>query len=143
MKRPVIRGVPVRVEKLPNYDMIYLWKRRGVMSPSAPQTDREEHLYVLWNKPEKGPERPTAHMLKDPILSSLWVMETGWCYAVGTSAKGYMGSQVADVIVFTEKNGALEEYKRRSKDLRRSKEVDYGYPVEDTSDSEIEGTNGS
>jgi len=134
---------PVRVEKLPHFDMIYLWKRRCVMAPSAPQTDREEHLYVLWNKPEKGPERPTTRTLEDPILSSLWVMETGWCYAVGTSEKGFIGAHVADVIVFMEKAGALEEYKRRSKMFRRSKEVDYGFPCDTVTSDEIEGTDGS
>lgn len=134
---------PVRHEKLPHYDMVYLWRRRSVIAPSAPQTDREEHLYVLWNKPEKGHERPTTLTLEDPILSSLWVMKTGWCYAVGTSVKGFMGSHVSDVIVYREKKAALEEYKRRSKAFRRSKEVCYEFPCDTVDSDEVEGTNGA
>jgi hypothetical protein len=129
---------PARYERLPQYGMVYLWKRRSVIAPSAPQTEREEHLYVLWNKPEKGPERPTKHMLEDPILSSLWVMKTGWCYAVGTSVKGFMGNHVANVVVYAERKSALEEYKRRSKNLTRSKEIDYGFPAGNDSGHEDE-----
>jgi len=143
MKRPVVRGVPVRVEKLPNYDMVYLWKRRLVMAPSAPQTEKEEHLYVLWNRPDKGPNLPTRRMIDDPILSSVWIMETGWCYAVGTSEKGFMGTHVADVIVFMEKKAALDEYKRRSKMFRRSKEIDYRFPCDEVESDEGEATHGS
>jgi len=121
---------------LPKFDMVYLWKRRSVISPSAPQTDREEHLYILWNRPEKGVDRPTKTVMHDPILRSIWLMKTGWCYAVSTSDKGYMGPHMSNVLVYQDKKSALEEYKRRVKNLRRSKEIDYGEPWGDNSDSE-------
>lgn len=149
MKRPVIRPaelpllLPIRHERLPKFDMVFLWKRRCVMAPSAPQTEKEEHLYVLWNRPDKGPNLPTKRTLDDPILSSLWIMETGWCYAVGTSEKGFMGAHVADVIVFRGKKEALDEYKRRSKMFRRSKEINYGFPCDEVESEEGEATYGS
>lgn len=123
---------------LPKFDMIYLWKRRSVISPSAPQTDREEHLYILWNRPEKGVDRPTKTVMKDPILRGIWLMKTGWCYAVSTSDKGYMGPHMTNILIYQDKKAALEEYKRRVKTLTRSKEIDYGEPWEDTSGSEEE-----
>lgn len=129
----------MRHEKLPRFDVVYLWKRRGVTAPSAPQTNREEHLYVLWNnRPSKGPERPTKCVLNDPIFSSLWIMETGWCYAVGTTREGFFKPELSDVLVYAERSGAVHEYRRRVKDLTRSKEVDYGFPWADTSVEEGE-----
>lgn len=124
-----MRVDPGTYDTLPKFDMVYLWKRRSVFSPTAPQTDREEHLYVLWNKPPDGPAHPTKSMMDDPILSSIWIMKTGMCYAVGSSDKGFFGPHVRNVVIFYEKKSALEEYKRRVKTLRRSKETDYGEPL--------------
>lgn len=120
---------PGNYDKLPPFDMVHLWKRRGVIAPSAPQTDREVHLYVLWNKPPDGNAYPTKSIMDDPILSSIWIMKTGWCYAVGTSDRNYLGPHVGNVIIFRDKKAALDEYKHRSKSLVRSKNVDYGEPA--------------
>jgi hypothetical protein len=105
----------------------HVWKRRLRNAPSAQSSDKEIILAVVWKTKENEDARPTATVRKDPLLWSIWVMKTEWTYVVYT--KNTFGGQ-GDPIEFSSEKDALAEYRKRVKDFPRSKEVDYGFPVD-------------
>ena len=85
-------------------------------------------MYVLWN-PVGVKERPTPTDLKDPLLWGIWQFGSGMVFKVKSSYKG--GVAVGEEKYFADKKEALAEYKKRVKEFPRSKEIDYGFPVDE------------
>lgn len=114
---------------LEQFDNVYLWKRRLRLAPSASFSNDEIHLYVCWN----GRERPSTAILKDKLLYGIFAMKTGLCYGVSNAEPpgAFGGSTFTMSKVIGDKKAALEEYKRRVKNFPRSKEIDYGFPVDE------------
>lgn len=110
------------------YKQKLVWKRRLRNAPSAQASDFEIHLTVLWN-PVGTKYRPTPTDVKDPLLWGIWQFSSGMVFKVVSSYKG--GVPVGEPMYFADKKEALAEYKKRVKNFPRSKEIDYGFPVDD------------
>lgn len=107
-----------------------MWRRRVRNAPSAPSSDHEIHLYVLWN-PVGRKERPTKSDWNDPLLWSVWMLGSGMVFKVVEATRG--GNMYPKTgRYFTDKKEALAEYKRLVKDFPRSKDVDYEFPLDDS-----------
>lgn len=104
------------------YSNKQLWKRRIRNAPSAPRSESEIQLYVLWN----GEGLPTAAQKRDSLLWAAWVLKTGLIYKVVFVRQ----PGATEYRYFSDEKEALAEYKRLSKtELPRSKDVDYGFPL--------------
>jgi hypothetical protein len=101
----------------------HYWKRRERTAPSAPHSDKEIVLAVVWNGEDIPP--PRAHE-KDPILWGLWMMKSDWTYVVATRyhETSHRWKEWENASFFKNKKDALKEYRRRVKDFPRSKEVE-------------------
>jgi hypothetical protein len=114
--------------RVPEHDQV--WKRRLRNAPSAKSDGREIILSIHWVTNETDPALPTTATRKDPLLWSIWLMKTGWVYLVYEMHGGIGGA--IDPKEFRSEREALTEYKRRVKTFPRSKEVDYGFPLDDS-----------
>jgi hypothetical protein len=103
----------------------HVWKRRMRTAPSAPISDMEITLTALWNSVGIK-ERPTPTDLKDPLLWAAWQFGSGMIFRVSTNRSGR-----SDMMYLSDRKEALKEYRRRVKDFPRSKEIDYGFPVDE------------
>lgn len=105
------------------------WKRRSRTSPTSPATTREELLVVCWNGDDFYIPRSQWN---DRMLRDIFCMKTDLTYFVVTTK---WGQEVAiETRSYKDQKEALADYRRRCKDFRRSKEVDYGFPLEPEED---------
>lgn len=110
------------------YKQKLVWKRRLRNAPSAQASDFEIHLTVLWN-PVGAKYHPTQTDVKDPLLWSIWQLRSGMVFKVSSGYKS--GIAAGEALYFSDKKEALAEYKKRVKEFPRSKEIDYGFPVDE------------
>lgn len=111
------------------YKQKLVWKRRLRNAPSAQASDFEIHLIVLWN-PIGAKYMPTPTDIKDPLLWSIWQLRSGMLFKVVSGYQAALPS--AEGVYFSDRKEALAEYKKRVKEFPRSKEVDYGFPLSDS-----------
>lgn len=107
----------------------HVWKRRIRNAPSAGRSDKEIILSIHWTTAGDGPALPTTAQRKDPLLWSIWTMKTNWMYMVRLKIER---GGTEDAWEFKGEKDALAQYKHLVKDFPRSKDVDYGFPVDDT-----------
>lgn len=110
------------------YKQKAMWKRRLRNAPSAQASDFEIHLIALWN-PVGKKYLPTKTDVKDPLLWGIWQFSSGMVFKVVSGYKS--GVAAGEAMYFSDKKDALAEYKKRVKDFPRSKEIDYGFPVDE------------
>lgn len=108
---------------------LHVWKRRIRNAPSATRSDTEITLSIEWLTEENAPALPTVATRKDPLLWSIWTLKTGWVYKVSLIPE--LGANT-EWQKFTSEREALADYKRKVKQFPRSKEVDYGFPLDDS-----------
>jgi hypothetical protein len=107
-----------------------MWKRRIRTSPSAHYSDMEITLLVEWETEANEDALPKAATRKDPLLWAIWVMRTEWTYRVNLLR---VPGSVPESQTFKSEKLALAEMKRLAKvEFPRSKNVDYGFPLDDT-----------
>lgn len=108
----------------------HVWKRRVRTTISANPSDKEILLAICWTTqyPDDA-ALPRKAVKDDPILWNIWRMKTGWSYKVWIKRPGV--SRI-DEKEFKSEADALADYRARCKEFPRSKDVDYGYPVDDT-----------
>ncbi len=107
----------------------HVWKRRLRTTISANPSDKEIVLAICWSTKDGDPALPHKSIKTDPVLWGIWCMKTGWRYKVWIKRPGV--SRIDESEWKTEAE-ALADYKARCREFPRSKDVDYGYPVDDT-----------
>ena len=111
-------------------DHTHIWKRRLRTTISSNPSDKQIILAICWSTRDDDAALPQKAIKDDPILWNIWCMRTGWRYKVWIERAGVMAH--IDNADFKDEKDALAEYRRRAKEFPRSKDVDYGYPVDDT-----------
>lgn len=109
------------------YQCAWRWKLRIRTAPSAPKSDREISLHILWN-PIGEKLRPSKLDLKDDLLWTVWVFGSGMVFKVKDRPDKARGEEVW---YYASKKEALAHYKKLVKEFPRSKEIDDGFPVYD------------
>jgi hypothetical protein len=105
------------------------WLRRLRNAQSAEYSEREIALDVLWNS--VGDKiLPTHYDLKDPLLWGIWQLGSGMIFKV----EDRVGTRTVAASYFASKRDALAHYKWLVKGFPRSKEIDYGFPVDNSGD---------